>query len=72
MSDNARNPFDDPNGTFLVLDNARNELSLWPEFAAIPAGWSPVFGPDTLPACTAYVEERWDGALRPGHLPTPA
>lgn len=66
MSTDTRNPFDDPDGTFLVLENDRSELSIWPEFAAVPAGWRVVFGPGTLAACNADVEQRWNGALRPG------
>lgn len=30
------NPFDDENGTFLVLVNAEAQHSLWPVFAAVP------------------------------------
>ncbi|WP_415878029.1 MbtH family protein [Mycetohabitans rhizoxinica] len=33
------NPFDDPNGSFLVLVNSENQHSLWPNFAEVPAGW---------------------------------
>ena len=32
------NPFDDPNGTFLVLVNGENQYSLWPSFVEVPAG----------------------------------
>ncbi|MEU6753945.1 MbtH family protein, partial [Spirillospora sp. NPDC046719] len=39
------NPFDDPDGTFLVLVNAEGQHSLWPEFADVPSGWTP--GPST-------------------------
>ncbi len=72
MSTAPRNPFDDPEGRFLVLDNAREELSLWPDFAPIPAGWQAVFGPDTLAACSADVEQRWNGALRPSRVSSAA
>jgi MbtH protein len=33
------NPFDDADGTFLVLINDERQHSLWPSFAAIPNGW---------------------------------
>ncbi len=40
----SSNPFDDENGTFFVLVNAEEQHSLWPTFAAVPAGWRIVFG----------------------------
>ncbi|NUR91581.1 MAG: MbtH family protein [Nonomuraea sp.] len=49
------NPFDDASGTFLVLRNDEDVLSVWPEFAAAPAGWQAVFGPDGLEACLGYI-----------------
>jgi MbtH protein len=33
------NPFDDNDGTFLVLVNAEGQHSLWPSFAPVPPGW---------------------------------
>jgi MbtH protein len=33
------NPFDDPDGEFLVLVNAERQQSLWPAFAEVPQGW---------------------------------
>ncbi|MFE7531850.1 MbtH family protein, partial [Kitasatospora sp. NPDC057542] len=30
------NPFDDQDGTFLVLVNDENQHSLWPQFADVP------------------------------------
>lgn len=61
------NPFDDDNGTFLVLVNDEAQYSLWPAFAEIPAGWTTVFGTDTRAACLAYVEEHWTD-MRPRSL----
>ncbi|GAA2399548.1 MbtH family NRPS accessory protein [Streptomyces coeruleofuscus] len=61
------NPFDNPAGTFLILVNAQNQHSLWPEFAEIPAGWSTAFGPDSRAACLAYVETHWTD-IRPIEL----
>ncbi|WP_236243697.1 MbtH family protein [Streptomyces sp. CC228A] len=61
------NPFEDPQGAFLVLVNDENQHSLWPAFAEVPAGWTPVTGPDTREACLAYVEEHWTD-LRPASL----
>lgn len=61
------NPFDDEDGSFLVLVNEENQHSLWPSFAAVPAGWDVVFGKDTREACLAYVEENWTD-MRPKSL----
>lgn len=61
------NPFEDEDGTYLVLVNAEEQHSLWPAFAEVPAGWRVVFGEDTRTACVAYVEEHWTD-LRPKSL----
>ncbi|QEU90004.1 MbtH family protein [Streptomyces kanamyceticus] len=61
------NPFDDENGTFLVLINDENQHSLWPSFAEVPAGWKAVFGEDTRKACLDYIEENWTD-MRPKSL----
>ncbi|WP_328341092.1 MbtH family protein [Micromonospora sp. NBC_00421] len=61
------NPFDDPDGRFLVLVNDEGQHSLWPEFAAVPAGWAVVFGVADRPSCIAYVNENWPD-LRPRSL----
>jgi MbtH protein len=61
------NPFDDENGTFLVLVNDEGQHSLWPSFADVPAGWTVTFGEDTRQACLDYVERNWTD-LRPKSL----
>ncbi|MFF3285664.1 MbtH family protein [Streptomyces sp. NPDC003023] len=61
------NPFEDPQGSFLVLVNEENQHSMWPSFAEVPAGWRTVFGADTREACLAYVESHWTD-LRPASL----
>ncbi|GLZ41082.1 MbtH family protein [Actinokineospora sp. NBRC 105648] len=61
------NPFEDPDGVYLVLANAERQHSLWPEFVAVPAGWDVVFGPGDRAACLAYVEREWTD-LRPKSL----
>ncbi|MGW4028822.1 MbtH family protein [Streptomyces sp. NPDC004838] len=61
------NPFDDPEGRFLVLVNEENQHSLWPSFAEIPAGWRTVFEENTREAALAYVEANWTD-LRPASL----
>lgn len=60
MSDDAMpNPFEDENGTFLVVVNDEGQHSLWPEFADVPAGWRIVHGPDGRAACLDYIETNW-------------
>jgi uncharacterized protein YbdZ (MbtH family) len=59
------NPFDDLDGEFLVLVNDDGQHSLWPSFAAVPAGWQTVFGPADRSACTDHVERHWTD-IRPG------
>lgn len=51
--------FDDPNGTYLVLVNAENQHSLWPESVAIPAGWSVTYGPAARDESLEYVKCNW-------------
>jgi MbtH protein len=63
----STNPFDDPDGRFLVLVNDEDQHSLWPSFAEVPAGWTQAFGEDTRVACLAYVEANWTD-LRPQSL----
>ena len=53
------NPFDDENGTFLVLVNDESQYSLWPEFAEVPAGWTVARGPGSRADSVRYVEENW-------------
>lgn len=53
------NPFDVPDAAFLVLVNAEGQHSLWPEFAAVPPGWTAVHGPDGRAGCLAYVTAHW-------------
>jgi len=61
------NPFEDADGTYLVLVNGENQHSLWPAFAEIPAGWSTAHGPDGRQACLDYVEANWTD-MRPASL----
>ncbi len=61
------NPFDDPDGRFLVLVNDEGQHSLWPEFAEVPAGWTKVFGVTDREACLDYVTTHWTD-MRPRSL----
>ncbi|MFD0905915.1 MbtH family protein [Actinomadura sediminis] len=61
------NPFEDPDGTYLVLVNDEGQHSLWPSFAEVPAGWTVAKDEDTRDACLAYVDENWTD-MRPKSL----
>lgn len=61
------NPFDDDNGSFLVLRKHENQHSLWPTFAEVPAGWDVVKQAGSRQDALAYIEEHWTD-LRPASL----
>jgi MbtH protein len=61
------NPFERDDISYRVLTNDENQHSLWPEFADVPPGWQPVFGPATRTECVEYVEREWTD-LRPASL----
>ncbi|CNG71452.1 MbtH-like protein [Mycobacterium tuberculosis] len=61
------NPFEDPDGTYLVLVNDEGQHSLWPSFAEVPAGWTVAKEEDTRQACLDYVDENWTD-MRPKSL----
>jgi uncharacterized protein YbdZ (MbtH family) len=63
----STNPFDDDNGTFVVLVNDEEQYSLWPTFADVPEGWRTVFGAAGRADCLAYVEQHWTD-MRPRSL----
>ncbi|MEW2387154.1 MbtH family protein [Streptomyces venezuelae] len=63
----ATNPFEDENGTYLVLVNAEGQHSLWPSFVDVPAGWDRVFGEDSRQACLDHIEQNWTD-MRPKSL----
>jgi len=61
------NPFDDPNGMFLVIVNDENQHSLWPSFVEVPAGWRTVYGPEARQKCLDYIKTNWTD-MRPKSL----
>jgi MbtH protein len=61
------NPFEDPDGTYLVLVNDEGQHSLWPSFVEVPAGWAVAHAEDTRQACLDYVESHWTD-MRPRSL----
>jgi MbtH protein len=61
------NPFEDENGTYLILVNDELQHSLWPSFADVPDGWRVVHGPAGRQECLDYVAEHWTD-MRPRSL----
>jgi MbtH protein len=47
------NPFEDEDGSYLVLVNDEAQHSLWPAFVESPTGWRTTHGPDRRQACLA-------------------
>lgn len=61
------NPFENDDQSFLALVNDEGQYSLWPNFAAVPAGWTVVCGPGKREVCLAHIEEAWTD-MRPKSL----
>ncbi|MDH6140208.1 MULTISPECIES: MbtH family protein [Kitasatospora] len=61
------NPFDDAEGTFLVLVNDEGQHSLWPAFAEVPQGWTITHGPAGRQECLDHVTATWTD-MRPASL----
>jgi MbtH protein len=61
------NPFEDQDGSFLVLVNSEGQYSLWPHFARVPDGWTVKLGPEKRQACLDYVGQNWID-MRPNSL----
>jgi MbtH protein len=64
---NMTNPFDDPDGRFLVLVNHEGQYSLWPSFSEVPAGWSVEVPETDRQTCLDHIEARWTD-MRPRSL----
>jgi MbtH protein len=62
------NPFDDEQGSFLVLINAAGQYSLWPSFRDVPGGWTAVGPSGARDVCLAWIDEHWTD-MRPRTLP---
>ncbi|GAA2168992.1 MbtH family protein [Actinomadura napierensis] len=61
------NPFEDADGTYVVLVNDEGQHSLWPSFAEVPAGWTVAKAEDTRQACLDHIERNWTD-MRPKSL----
>ncbi|BDG45616.1 MULTISPECIES: MbtH family protein [Parageobacillus] len=61
------NPFENKDGTYLVLINDEGQYSLWPASIAIPSGWNIAFAENTRSACLEYVNSHWTD-MKPNSL----
>jgi len=53
------NPFDAPDGRFVVLVNDEGQHSLWPGSFDVPQGWKTVFGVSDRVSCIEYIDAHW-------------
>lgn len=63
----STNPFEDPEGTYLVLVNDEGQHSLWPTFVEVPAGWQVALEESSHEAALKFVEDNWTD-MRPKSL----
>jgi MbtH protein len=63
------NPFEDNDGTYLVLINEEGQYSLWPVQIEVPAGWTVAHQADTRQTCLNFINEHWTD-MRPRSLVT--
>ncbi|CAM5356884.1 MULTISPECIES: MbtH family protein [Streptomyces] len=63
----STNPFEDPEGSYLVLVNDEGQHSLWPAFAEVPDGWHTALDATTREAALEYVNTHWTD-MRPASL----
>ncbi|MGW7435033.1 MbtH family protein [Streptomyces sp. NPDC054849] len=63
----STNPFENPDGTYVVLTNDEGQHSLWPSFAEVPAGWTVVLPETDRQSALDYVEANWTD-MRPRSL----
>lgn len=61
------NPFEDADGSYLVLVNDEGQHSLWPAFAEVPAGWSVALDATDRQSCLDHIEANWTD-MRPKSL----
>ena len=61
------NPFEDSEGTYLVLINGEEQRSLWPARIDVPTGWRVELSETDRQTCLDYIEKHWTD-LRPKTL----
>jgi MbtH protein len=63
----STNPFEDPEGRYLVLVNDEGQYSLWPSFVDVPAGWTVALAETDRQSAIDYVNGAWTD-MRPKSL----
>ncbi|MFD7966805.1 MbtH family protein [Streptomyces zaomyceticus] len=63
----SSNPFEDPEGTYLVLVNDEGQYSLWPAFVEVPEGWSTALAATTRDVALEHINTHWTD-MRPASL----
>ncbi|MFJ6619997.1 MbtH family protein [Kitasatospora sp. NPDC091335] len=63
----SSNPFEDPEGTYLVLVNDERQHSLWPAFIEVPEGWSTALEATARDTALDYINTHWTD-MRPASL----
>ena len=61
------NPFEDPDGVYLVLINDEGQYSLWPAFAEVPEGWTVALTETDRQSALDYINTNWTD-MRPKSL----
>ncbi|MEV0371714.1 MbtH family protein [Streptomyces sp. NPDC050636] len=61
------NPFENDEGSYLVLVNEEGQRSLWPAETDVPDGWSAEFGPALRQQALDHIEAAWTD-MRPRSL----
>lgn len=51
--------FDQPDTTFVVVLNHEAQYAIWPDYKAIPAGWTADGTRGTKAECLAHIERVW-------------
>lgn len=59
--------FDRDDITFVVVVNHEEQYSIWPDYKAIPAGWTDTGKRGVKADCLAYIDEVWTD-MRPASL----
>ncbi|MBT2675357.1 MbtH family protein [Streptomyces sp. ISL-14] len=63
----SSNPFEDNDGTYLVLVNDEGQYSLWPAFAEVPDGWNVELSETDRQSALDHINENWTD-MRPKSL----
>ncbi|MEN3752450.1 MbtH family NRPS accessory protein [Mangrovibacter sp. SLW1] len=53
------NPFDNPQGLFLILCNAQQQYCLWPQQCVLPQGWHVACNAQTQADCDTWLRAQW-------------